>query len=79
MTMRSASPDEGATAPSGSSLVAVDALTGDIARQTTLGITGSRPPDKQKTGRPNAAGFTGATDDRRFRAFDSKVMVYAVP
>ncbi len=85
--MRSAIPAAGATAPFGTSLVAVDALT-DIARQTTLGITEGRPPDKQKTGRPNTGGspatagglvFIGATDDHRFRAFDSKVIAYALP
>jgi quinoprotein glucose dehydrogenase len=46
-----------------------------------LGITESLGADKQKTGRPNIGGsvatagglvFIGATDDSRFRAFDSK-------
>ncbi len=62
-------------------LFAINVNTGDIAWQTTLGITESFPPDKQKTGRPNIGGslatagglvFIGATDDSRFRAFDSK-------
>jgi quinoprotein glucose dehydrogenase len=62
-------------------LFAIDVNTGDIAWQTTLGITESLPADKQKTGRPNIGGslatgggllFIGATDDSRFRAFDSK-------
>jgi len=62
-------------------LFAINVNTGDIAWQTTLGITDSLPPDKQKTGRPNIGGslatagglvFIGATDDSRFRAFDSK-------
>ena len=61
--------------------VCVVCATGDIAWQTTLGITDSLPEDKQKTGRPNIGGslatagglvFIGATDDSRFRAFDSK-------
>jgi quinoprotein glucose dehydrogenase len=62
-------------------LFAINVNTGDIAWQTTLGITESLPADKQKTGRPNIGGslatggglvFIGATDDSRFRAFDSK-------
>jgi quinoprotein glucose dehydrogenase len=62
-------------------LFAINVNTGDIAWQTTLGITDSLPPDKQNTGRPNIGGsmatagglvFIGATDDSRFRAFDSK-------
>ncbi len=62
-------------------LFAINVNTGDIAWQTTLGITESLPPDKQNTGRPNIGGslatagglvFIGATDDSRFRAFDSK-------
>jgi len=62
-------------------LFAIDVNTGDIAWQTTLGITEDLPEDKQKTGRPNIGGsvatagglvFIGATDDSRFRAFDSK-------
>lgn len=62
-------------------LFAINVNTGDIAWQTTLGITESLPADQQKTGRPNIGGslatagnlvFIGATDDSRFRAFDSK-------
>jgi quinoprotein glucose dehydrogenase len=62
-------------------LFAINVNTGDIAWQTTLGISESLPPDKQRTGRPNIGGslatagglvFIGATDDSRFRAFDSK-------
>ena len=62
-------------------LFAINVNTGDIAWQTPLGITDSLPEDKQKTGRPNIGGsiataggliFIGATDDSRFRAFDSK-------
>ena len=62
-------------------LFAINVNTGDIAWQTTLGITESLPADKQNTGRPNIGGslatagglvFIGATDDSRFRAFDSK-------
>jgi quinoprotein glucose dehydrogenase len=62
-------------------LFAINVNTGEIAWQTTLGITESLPEGKQNTGRPNLGGsaataggliFIGATDDSRFRAFDSK-------
>jgi quinoprotein glucose dehydrogenase len=62
-------------------LVAVNANTGDIAWQVPLGITEGLPEGKQKTGSSGSAGpivtagglvFIGATNDRRFRAFDSK-------
>ncbi len=61
-------------------LVAVNVHTGDIAWRTTLGITESFPAGQQETGRPGLGGttvtasgltFVGATDDRRFRAFDT--------
>jgi quinoprotein glucose dehydrogenase len=62
-------------------LFAINVNTGDIAWQAPLGITDSFPEGKQKTGRPNMGGsvatagglvFIGATDDSRFRAFESK-------
>jgi quinoprotein glucose dehydrogenase len=63
-------------------LIAVNANTGEIAWQTRLGVTDALPEGKQNTGRLNTFGgpivtagglvFIGATDDRRFRAFDSK-------
>lgn len=62
-------------------LVAVDVNTGQIAWRTTLGVTDSLPPGKQNTGRPGLGGpivtaggltFIGATDDARFRAFDTQ-------
>lgn len=62
-------------------LVAVNVNTGDIAWKVPLGITESLPEAQQKTGRPGNGGtivtagglvFVGATDDSRFRAFDSK-------
>jgi len=62
-------------------LFAINVNTGEIAWQATLGITENLPAEKQKTGRPNIGGsmatagglvFIGATDDSRFRAFDSK-------
>jgi len=67
--------------PPWSRLVAVNANTGEIAWQTTLGINESLPPGKQNVGGSGSAGpmvtagglvFVGATDDRRLRAFDSK-------
>jgi outer membrane protein assembly factor BamB len=62
-------------------LVAVDVNTGKIAWRTTLGVTDSLPAGKQNTGRPGLGGaivtasgltFIGATDDARFRAFDTR-------
>jgi quinoprotein glucose dehydrogenase len=63
-------------------LIAVNANTGDIAWQTPLGVSDMLENGKQKTGRNNGYGgpivtagglvFIGATDDRRFRAFDAK-------
>ena len=62
-------------------LTAVNANTGDIAWQVPLGITEQLPEGKQNTGRAGLAGpmvtagglvFIGATNDNRFRAFDSK-------
>lgn len=62
-------------------LFAINVNTGDIAWESVLGVTDSLPAGKQNTGRPNIGGslatagglvFIGATDDSRFRAFDSK-------
>jgi glucose dehydrogenase len=62
-------------------LVAVNANTGEIAWQSTLGLTEALPEGKQLTGGSGSAGpivtagglvFVGATGDRRFRAFDAK-------
>jgi glucose dehydrogenase len=62
-------------------LWAVNANTGDIAWVTTLGINEALPPGKQNVGGSGSAGpivtggglvFIGATNDRRFRAFDSR-------
>ncbi len=67
--------------PPWSRLIAVNANTGEIAWQTTLGINENLPVGKQNVGGSGSAGptvtagglvFVGATDDRRFRAFDSK-------
>ncbi|HYR84840.1 MAG TPA: PQQ-binding-like beta-propeller repeat protein [Terriglobia bacterium] len=62
-------------------LWAVNANTGDIAWQVPLGLNEALPPGKQSTGGSGSAGpivtagglvFIGATNDSRFRAFDSK-------
>ncbi|HEY6448685.1 MAG TPA: PQQ-binding-like beta-propeller repeat protein [Acidobacteriaceae bacterium] len=62
-------------------LVAVNVNTGQIAWRSTLGVTDILPKGKQNTGRPGLGGpivtatgltFIGATDDARFRAFDTK-------
>ena len=62
-------------------LTAVNGNTGEIAWQTTLGISEGLPEGKQNTGNGGSAGpittggglvFIGATSDHRFRAFDSK-------
>ncbi len=62
-------------------LVAVDVNTGKIAWRSTLGVTDSFPVGEQNTGRPGLGGpiltgsgltFIGATDDARFRAFDTR-------
>lgn len=73
-------------------LVAVDVNTGKIAWRTTLGVTDSFPAGQQNTGRPGLGGaittdsgltFIGATDDARFRAFDSRtgkeIWTYKLP
>jgi quinoprotein glucose dehydrogenase len=62
-------------------LVAIDMNRGKIAWRSVLGVTDSFPEGKQHTGRPGLGGpivtagdltFIGATDDARFRAFDTR-------
>jgi quinoprotein glucose dehydrogenase len=62
-------------------LIAVNANTGDFAWQVPLGVTDSLPEGKRNTGRLSFGGpittagglvFIAATNDRRFRAFDSR-------
>ena len=62
-------------------LVAVDVNRGKIVWRSVLGVTDSFPEAQQHTGRPGLGGpiltggeltFIGATDDARFRAFDTK-------
>jgi len=61
-------------------LTAVNVNTGEVVWQSVLGVSDNLPADLQQTGRPNVGGsiataaglvFIGATDDSRFRAFDS--------
>ena len=67
--------------PPWGNLVAVNVKTGDIAWKVPLGITDTLPAAKQRTGRLNMGGpittasglvFIGASNDRRFRAFDAR-------
>jgi glucose dehydrogenase len=62
-------------------LSAINANTGDIAWQVTVGVTDELPEGKRNTGRLGLAGptvtggglvFLGATSDNRFRAFDAR-------
>ena len=62
-------------------LTAVDLNGGRIAWQVPLGVTDALPAAEQATGRPNVGGpiitaggltFVGATDDSRFRAFETR-------
>ncbi|NBC36183.1 PQQ-binding-like beta-propeller repeat protein [Novosphingobium sp. FSY-8] len=62
-------------------LSAVDMVTGRVRWQVPLGVTDEAPEGKQLTGRPNIGGaittaggltFIGASDDGRFRAFDTR-------
>ena len=73
-------------------LVAVDINTGKIAWRSTLGVTDAFPAAEQATGRPGLGGailtttglaFVGATDDGRFRAFETRtgkeIWTYKLP
>jgi glucose dehydrogenase len=62
-------------------LIAVNAKTGDFAWSVTLGVTDELPEGKKNTGRLSMGGpivtagglvFIAATNDKRFRAFDSR-------
>ena len=62
-------------------LTAVNAATGDFAWQIRLGVTDELPEGKRNTGRIGFGGpivtagglvFIGATNDKRFRAIDSR-------
>ena len=67
--------------PPWSTLIAVNANTGQIVWESPLGINEALPAGKQLVGNSGSAGptvtagglvFVGATGDRRFRAFDAK-------
>jgi quinoprotein glucose dehydrogenase len=67
--------------PPWSRLVALDAATGEIRWQSTLGTTPELPDGKRLTGGSGSAGptatagnlvFVGATNDKRLRAFDAR-------
>ena len=67
--------------PPWGSLLAVNANTGEILWQSTLGLDENLPAGKQLVGNPGSAGpsvtagglvFVGSTSDKRFRAFDAK-------
>jgi quinoprotein glucose dehydrogenase len=67
--------------PPWSKLIAVNANTGGIVWESVLGINEALPAGKQLVGNSGSAGptvtagglvFVGATNDRRFRAFDAK-------
>ena len=67
--------------PPWGNLLAVNAATGDIVWKVALGVTDELPEGRQATGRLNLGGpmvtagglvFIGATNDRRFRAFDAR-------
>lgn len=61
-------------------LIAVEALTGEVAWRRPLGLTEQLPIGKQDTGRPSRAAaivtasgllFVAGSDDNRFRAFET--------
>jgi len=67
--------------PPWGTLTAIDVQSGETVWQSTLGVSDQLPPVVAKTGRPNVGGsiatggglvFIGATDDARFRAFNSQ-------
>jgi quinoprotein glucose dehydrogenase len=82
-TVRFWNPDKHlpCTEPPWGELVAIDINSGKIAWRSVLGVTDAFPKANQHTGRPGLGGpivtaggltFIGATDDARFRAFDTK-------
>jgi quinoprotein glucose dehydrogenase len=67
--------------PPWSRLVALDPGTGELLWQSTLGVTPELPAARQLTGGSGSAGptvtagglvFVGATNDKRFRAFEAR-------
>lgn len=77
---RAVGPSAPCYKPPWGELVAVNAATGEIAWSTPLGLMDGLPEGKQLVGNSGSAGptvtagglvFVGATNDRRFRAFDA--------
>ena len=75
------SPNASCVRPPWSKLYAVNANTGQILWESTLGLNENLPAGKQLAGSGGSAGptatagglvFVGATSDGRFRAFDAK-------
>lgn len=69
------------TQPPWGEMVAVDVRKGEIAWRSVLGVSDNLPLALQATGRPSMGGpiatagglvFVAATDDARFRAYDSR-------
>lgn len=67
--------------PPWGNLQAINARTGEVAWKVVLGVTEELPEGKRNTGRVNGGGtiataggliFVGATNDQRFRAFESR-------
>lgn len=67
--------------PPWGTLTAINVNSGEIAWQSTLGVSDNVPEAASKTGRPGVGGpiatasglvFIAATDDARFRAFDAR-------
>jgi quinoprotein glucose dehydrogenase len=67
--------------PPWGNLQAINAKTGEVAWKIVLGVTDELPEGKKNTGRINGGGsiatggglvFIGATNDKRFRAFESR-------
>ena len=78
---RGVGPSAPCQRPPWGKLVAVNAVTGEIAWESVLGLNEALPEGKQLVGSAGSAGpsvtaggvvFVGATSDRRFRAFDAK-------
>jgi len=78
---RPAGPSLPCNKPPWAKLVAVDTNTGEIAWESVLGVDERLPEGKQLVGNAGSAGptvtggdlvFVGATNDRRFRAFDAR-------
>jgi quinoprotein glucose dehydrogenase len=77
---RPAGPGAPCQRPPWGKLIAVNANTGEVVWESVLGLNEQLPEGKQSVGNSGSAGpsvtagglvFVGATNDRRFRAFDA--------